>query len=87
MDIKNVLITIFMVSILLTGALFIGDMVRQLVRGEIEEVSSIEISIIISAILLSIELAVVSYWKIQETKEKRKPTIDELVKEGRKITY
>ena len=87
MDLKDVLITIFLLSILIFAAVFIGELARQSIQGEEQEFTIIELSVILSAIILCIELAVVSYWKINELKEKRKPSIDELVKEARKITY
>ena len=83
----TVLATTFMISILLMAGLFIGEIIRQEANGTMDTLSAIEISIIISAIILSIELAIVTTWKLKKRKEKNKPTIDELVKEARKITY
>jgi len=78
-----VILTVFMVVVLLASGLLVGNIIREVIQGEEVVLSDIEVSVIIAAVILSLEMTVVSIFTLR----KKKVDIKEMVKEARKGTY
>lgn len=83
MKLKELFILVFVISLMIVAGIFIGSITGQVVRGETEEFSGVEFTVILTALVIAAELAIISIRR----RKKRPVDISEMVKEARKITY